>query len=175
LAEFGDRIYFKNLGFNTGKRRNRTGVVPKDVGVNDSYEPLIAFLDDDNEWCENHLATLVEAYESSDRPRIGLVYSDMNYWRLEEGEVLFKRRLFSKSPPRESYIDTSIMMVTREAIEAAEGWTKSYKSRLVFGPDEAAKRTDDWHLARRILEQGFNWVHVPVVTVKYYLPCLQTS
>ena len=44
--EFGDKIYYKNLGFNTGKRRNRTGVVPKDIGVRDSSESFIAFLDD---------------------------------------------------------------------------------------------------------------------------------
>lgn len=162
---YPERLRYRNLPEHTGRRFNKTGAAVKDFGIRISKEPLIAFLDDDNEWLNNHLEVLVGAYLKGERRaknRVGLVWSDMNYLTADSGR--FFRRHLSSGPPKEGSIDSSEMMITREAVKVAGGWTCRFPPE---GSDWRV-RYDDFLLADRIVRAGFSWIHVPRVTVNYW-------
>lgn len=112
----------------------------------------------------DHLQTLVGAFRRRGRaPRVGLAWSDM-YVAPAAGDGVGTRH-GSFGPPAPGSIDSSEMMTSRAALSAAGGWTRGRPSR---DPAWRDLRCDDYLLARRIVEAGFEWVHVPRVTVQYW-------
>jgi glycosyltransferase involved in cell wall biosynthesis len=164
VRRYPGRFVYENLPTNLGRLYNSTGAAAKDRAIGISREPLIAYLDDDNAWFPDHLHTLLGAFRRRGRaPRVGLAWSDM-YVAPAAGDGVGSRH-GSFGPPALGSIDSSEMMTTRAALSAAGGWTRGLPSR---DPAWRDLRCDDYLLARRIVEAGFEWVHVPRVTVQYW-------
>lgn len=142
--------------------------MPKNRGIEKAAGDYIAYLDDDNTWRPNHLASLVAAIEgdfSTD-----MVYSRLSYHNddgLKSGDAplpvgdtegtQWNPALLSQR----NYIDTSTILHSKGAF-----W------RLVrdsgFGWDETLRRFGDWNLVWRWAVHGLTAKLVDEVTVDYY-------
>lgn len=108
---------------------------------------LIAYLDDDNAWREDHLAVLAEALDCT-----GADFAYSQAHCIEPGGYTWT---IGREPPQFGQIDTSLIMHRRELLDVAT-WEPS--------PGTPA----DWNLVNRWVELGATWVFVPKVTLDYY-------
>lgn len=142
-----DRLVAVSLSENMG----RPGVV-RNVGIALSHSTYLAFLDDDNTWHPQHLATALRAMGNAD-----LVYTGVERAH-PDGSVLdvlarpFDRRALAAGP----YVDTSCIVVRR-----GPGVHFSRLSR-----SSAKVPGEDWELVWR-LSRRRQIRHVPEVTVRY--------
>lgn len=130
---------------------------PKNHGISLSTGDYIAFLDDDNIWRPDHLQVLVN--ELNRNPQIAMVYGDR--WIIDEDKKLPSQvglyadyevgRLF-----QENFIDTSDVLIRREALFAVGGF------------DESNKKYIDWNLWVRLEKYGFKFKRVAMVLTDYY-------
>lgn len=131
---------------------------PKNEGIRQSKGEYIAFLDDDNEYRPDHLNVLIKALERE--PSIDVVYGDR--WVTDEtNELKPQLGVFSDFDPVRifvgNYIDTSDVLIRREAMLRMGGWDERYKKLL------------DWELWVRMVKAGYKFKRVPVVITNYHL------
>lgn len=131
---------------------------PKNTGILASKGDYIAFLDDDNTWRPDHLQALVNEMEKYDD--VDLVYGDR--WIVFEDQSQPNRRgiaedfQFGKLGDH-NYIDTSDVLVRREALFAVGGFDERYKKYV------------DWNLWWRMEKYGFYFKRVPLLLTDYYI------
>lgn len=111
---------------------------------------LIAYLDDDNAYRPEHLATLAEVLLSD--PRVDFAYSQM---LTTAGNVI------GASRPQYGGIDTSIIAHRAGVPERLGMWP--LPEDLAFDP-----HAPDWGVVSRWLVGGAVWAHVPAITVDYW-------
>lgn len=145
----------ENFGCDTG---------PKNDGIKESTGEYIAFLDDDNTFRPDHLQALYSALQK--QPEAVLAYGDR--WIIDESKELKPQvGLFSDFNPtllmQRNYIDTSDVLVKREAIEYVGGFDERYKKYI------------DWNLWLRMVKAGYRFIHVPTVITDYNLHSDQKS
>lgn len=160
--------------------------VPKRWGIENSRGDYIAYLDDDNEWHADHLATVVEAIESDFSH--DMVYTRLRYvvdddeahtrlgeafgGHVPEGDTIGQpwnpRTLLDKN-----YIDTSTILHSKGAYcrmvrEEDSEWC---------GWDPRSRRMGDWTFVRKWALYGNNAKLVDKVTVDYHWhkDCLQLT
>jgi len=111
----------------------------------------VAYLDDDNAYRPEHIATLVAALQDS--PDVDFAYSQMVTH--PSGNLIGYRE------PQYGGIDTSLLMHRAGVPQKYGMWPE---------PHEIAgdKHAPDWGVVERWLTAGAQWVHVPQVTVDYY-------
>ena len=131
---------------------------PKNEGILASTGEYIAFLDDDNTFRPDHLQALLTVLEKE--PRYALSYGDR--WINDENkEIPPQMGVFSEFDPGvllvRNYIDTSDVLVRREALFRVGGF------------DETQKKYIDWNLWVRLAKAGYIFKHVPLVLTDYYL------
>ncbi len=131
---------------------------PKNDGVRASKGEYIALLDDDNEFRPDHLAVLLEAIESD--LEVEVVYGD----RLiidETGKLSGTMGATRDFDPRllmeQNYIDTSDVLMRRQAIFAVGGFDERYRNYV------------DWNLWVRMAGAGHRFKRVPVIITNYHL------
>jgi len=148
----------KNSGFQS---------VPKNLAIRATSAPMIAYLDDDNEWTPDHLAELVATLQ---KHHADLVYGarefvndpvhphpkpmllgDKMYWNLPQIMTWVPQLLGAMN-----WVDTSDMLHTRALLKRIGGW------------NESARQGADWDLIRRVASAGATVVNVPKVLTKYY-------
>lgn len=144
------RLKVKALGQGTGKN----------TGILKSKGEYIAFLDSDNTYKPEHLTILLKELENA--PECVMVYGDRVI--VENGKIVGPGRsmdfnewslMNSFSDGGGNYIDTSDVLVRREALFAIGGW------------DERHKRMLDWNLWARMVKNGYVFKHVPVIITNY--------
>lgn len=131
---------------------------PKNTGILESKGEYISFLDDDNTFRPDHLQLLVNELENN--PDIDIVYGDR--WLTDKtGKVKPQVGKYSDYQPGklmiENYIDTSDVLVRREALFYAGGF------------DEEQKKYIDWNLWVRMEKAGFRFKRVPIIITDYTL------
>jgi len=155
-----DRIFFiqntENFGCDTR---------PKNQGIKEIYDrgiEYIAFLDDDNEWRQDHLMALVAEVKKD--PYLTLVYGDR--WVIPSEEMKkegMKEQigLFHDYDPMllkiKNYIDTSDVLVKTKALYEIGGF------------DENIKKFVDWNLWWRLTKNAKRMQRVPLIITNYYL------
>jgi hypothetical protein len=122
------------------------GIWARIAGTRLATGQLIAYLDDDNSWREDHLRLLAGAIAKQD---VSFAYSraacsNGNGCRWEIG----------CAPPVFGQVDTSLIVHRAGLLETA-AW-------------EPSGRPADWHLVDRWLAAGARWAHVPRVTLDYF-------
>lgn len=142
-------IYIKHFGNDTK---------PKNTGILASKGDYIAFLDDDNTWRPDHLQALVNEIEKYDD--VDLVYGDR--WIVFEDQSQPNRRGIAEDfhfgvLGDHNYIDTSDVLVRREALFAVGGFDERYKKYV------------DWNLWWRMEKYGFYFKRVPLLITDYYI------
>lgn len=147
---------------------------PKNRGIEKSRGDYIAYLDDDNEWRRDHLATLVRAIESDFST--DMVYSRVHYTidddeartklseefngRVPEGDTVgveWNPNLLTQR----NFVDTSTVLHSRGAF-----WRMVRKDD--YGWDESLRRFGDWNFIWRWALAGLNARLVDEVTVDYH-------
>jgi glycosyltransferase involved in cell wall biosynthesis len=131
---------------------------PKNKGILLSKGEYIAFLDDDNTWRPDHLQALVNEMEKYDD--VDLVYGDR--WIVFEDKSQPNRRGVAEDfhfgvLGDHNYIDTSDVLVRREALFAVGGFDERYKKFI------------DWNLWWRMEKYGFYFKRVPLLITDYYI------
>lgn len=122
------------------------GAYSRNHGLTLATGDLIAYLDDDNAFRPNHVEVLVTALANSDAD---FAYSQMVRHPAED--------VVGRTPPAHGSVDSSILMHRRDTPAKFGLWPTP-------SPYEV-----DWVLVRGWLERGATWVHVPEVTVDYWL------
>jgi glycosyltransferase involved in cell wall biosynthesis len=131
--------------------------VAKNEGTRRAKGDYIAYLDDDNVWRPDHLQALFNEIEK--HPEVDLVYGD-RYIIDENNEIPPQIGIFSDFAPQlllmRNYIDASDFIIRRKAIFDIGGW------------DERYKRCADWNLFARLVKNGSQFLHLPVIITDYY-------
>lgn len=131
---------------------------PKNTGIWESKGDLIAFLDDDNTWRPDHLQALHKELEEN--PDVALVYGDR--WVTDERDRIKPQLgVHSDFNPfllmEQNYIDTSDVLVRKEALEYVGGFDERYRKYI------------DWNLWIRLAKAGFKFKRVPVIITDYMI------
>lgn len=144
------RLIAVSLSRNTG-----TAGLVRNVGIGLAGSEFIAYLDDDNEWTADHVATAVAALEN-DAELVAVYTSVRRVWpdgtELDVLDEPFSRRKLRQEP----FVDTNSIVV-RRAFDC--GFS-------VLPRDKNTHPKEDWEYIWR-LSRRRRIVHVPVVTVLY--------
>lgn len=136
-------------------RNTATLGLVRNVGIHLGSSEFIAFLDDDNEWTTDHLATAVAALEAD--PGLSGVYTSVLRLRPDGSELDVLGEPFSRRKLREDpYIDANSIVVRR-----APGRDFSVLPRT-----RETLPKEDWEYVWRLTRRG-RIEHVPEVTVRY--------
>jgi glycosyltransferase involved in cell wall biosynthesis len=119
-------------------------------GLHYAHGHVVAYLDDDNAWRQDHLWATVGALEMSEAD---FAYSQM--FRHTLGDVV------GANPPVYGGIDTSLIVHRYGVPERFGMWPLPEEI-------EGDKHAPDWTVVARWLAGGATWIHVPHVTVDYY-------
>lgn len=136
-------------------RNSATAGVVRNVGMALADSDLIAFLDDDNTWTEDHLETAVAAL-AEDRTLDAVYTSIRRLWpdgtQLDVLGETFDRHKLRWDP----YVDTNSIVVRR---------TANCGFSVLPRPNKYFPR-EDWEYVWRLSRRG-RIAHVPKVTVRY--------
>lgn len=128
---------------------------PKNEGILASKGEYIALLDDDNLMRPDHLQLLVNELDRD--PELTVAYGDR--WLTETDQFPAQIGKYSDYEPGklmvENYIDTSDVLIRREAL------------MYVGGFDETQKKYIDWNLWARMEKAGFKFKRVPIIITDY--------
>ena len=135
-----------------------TDTKPKNQGILESQGEYLALLDDDNTWRPDHLQALVNELDKN--PEVDLVYGDR--WVIFEDKSQPDRRGIAEDfrfgvLGSHNYIDTSDVLVRREALFAVGGFDERYRKHV------------DWNLWWRMEKYGFYFKRVPLIITDYYI------
>lgn len=135
-----------------------TDTRPKNDGIRKSTGEYIAFLDDDCVYRPDHLQALVSELDKS--PEVAMVYGDR--WIVDESKSMIDGLgVCSEYDPglllERNYIDTSDVLVRREALFAVGGFDERYRKYV------------DWNLWVRLCKYGFDFKRVPLILTDYHL------
>jgi len=131
--------------------------VPRNLAMDEASGELIAFLDSDNQFRPDHLQVLFKGLEKN--PGADGTYGDRlivdEYGERPSivginGDFSVRRLLY------QNYIDTSDVLLRREAFEAVGGW------------DESIRKFADWNLFVRLGKAGHKLVRIPIIITDYY-------
>jgi glycosyltransferase involved in cell wall biosynthesis len=128
---------------------------PKNEAIMKSTGSFVAFLDSDNVYRPDHLQSLFNEIEKT---RVDVVYGDR--WIFDQ-EKSVSIGIFHDFDPflmlRRNYIDTSDVLVKREAIFEVGGFDERYKKYV------------DWNLWVRMCKAGYKFKRVPLVITDYHV------
>lgn len=135
-------------------RRNcGTAGVVRNIGIGLSRSRYLAFLDDDNEWRPDHLATALDGM----RHGADLVYTAMERVHPDSSRLDVLAHPFDRAAlAEEHFVDTNCLVVRR-------GPGVRFSRLPRGGPRVAA---EDWELVWR-LSRRLRVVHLPKTTVRY--------
>src|SRR5271166_3311083 len=137
----------------------------RNLGVRESRSELIAFLDQDDVWYENHLEELVKPFQRQKAPPMGWVYSNLD--EINEDGALMVRSLLgnlsARHPKRhirdcigqDMYILPSAALISRKALAAVDGF------------DERLCGYEDDDLFLRIFLAGYDNIYVDTSLSKW--------
>jgi len=147
-----DRIVFVKRAENFGNDTR-----PKNEGILKAKGRYIAFLDSDNEYRKDHLQILVN---TMNRENVDVVYGD-RYIVYEDGQSPNSVGVKSNYNPflllQQNYIDTSDVLIKRQALYAVGGFDERYKKFV------------DWNLWVRMTKYGHNFIRVPNIITNYHI------
>ena len=122
-------------------------------GTEISTGEYVGYLDDDNAWKPYHLELLADALEDSG--------ADFAYSRARCIDPGGYKWTIGCDPPQFAQIDTSLILHRRGLLDVAQWKPSSFPA--------------DWDLVLRWVQAGASWVHVPVVTLDYYVQAPATA
>ena len=155
-----DRICYYNREKNMGKP------VCLNFGLKKANSDYIAYLDDDDIWYPNHLATLSAALDEN--PDIGLVYSDLYAVKCINNHKNGKRY------PLEKYIQVcrdfnrDFMFYFNHTLHVSLLHRRDLALK-VGGYDESIPVLVDWDMTRKLAFYT-DFKYIPVLTGEYYMP-----
>jgi glycosyltransferase involved in cell wall biosynthesis len=131
----------------------------RNLGVKHAHGDLIAFLDQDDAWYPDHLAKLVQPFQSADARDLGWSYSDLD--EIDESGRMMMRGVIAKYRPtshpkrdlmtclcEDMFILPSASLISRAAFDKVGGF------------DERLSGYEDDDLFLRLFMAGFNNVFI---------------
>jgi glycosyltransferase involved in cell wall biosynthesis/SAM-dependent methyltransferase len=137
----------------------------RNLGIRESTSELVALLDQDDVWYENHLEELVKPFQRRSAPPIGWVYSNLDEVN-EDGELAsrsFLNTLEAKHPKRhihdcigeDMFVLPSAALINRKAFDAVGGF------------DERLSGYEDDDLFLRIFRAGYDNIYLDMALSKW--------
>ncbi|HEV2529394.1 MAG TPA: glycosyltransferase [Thermomicrobiales bacterium] len=132
---------------NLATRSNDMGATPRNVALGGiARGSLIAYLDDDNEWTPDHIASLAEPLAADP----GLAWRFASF-TMGDQPIIARR-------PRQYQIDTSAIVHRRWLTDRYGGWR---------APADVAASAHDWNLVSRWQDEP--WLATGQLTVRYHM------
>lgn len=135
-----------------------TDTHPKNVGILASKGDYIAFLDDDNDYLPDHLMILTK--EAEKRPDVDVIYGDRLIIFDDEKrdpQIGICSDFDAGLLMERNYIDTSDVLIKREALFTVGGFDERYKKYV------------DWNLWIRMMKAQMKFHHVAKVITNYHI------
>ena len=137
----------------------------RNLGIRASTSELVALLDQDDVWYENHLEELVKPFRRRSAPPLGWVYSNLDEVN-EDGELAsrcFLGTLEAKHPKRhihdcigeDMFVLPSAALINRKAFDAVGGF------------DERLSGYEDDDLFLRIFRAGYDNIYLDMALSKW--------
>jgi glycosyltransferase involved in cell wall biosynthesis len=131
---------------------------PKNSGTKNAKGKYIAYLDDDCQFRPDHLQALLKEMERPGNEEIVMVYGDrwVNFADgKRKGEIGIYQNFDQASLLKKNYIDTSDVLVKKEAVMKVGGWNEDMQKFI------------DWNLWVRMAKYGYTFVRLPVIITDY--------
>jgi glycosyltransferase involved in cell wall biosynthesis len=136
-------------------RNSATLGLVRNVGIDLADSEFIAFLDDDNVWTPDHVATAVAALH--DDPTLAAVYTSVRRLWPDGSELDVLAEPFNRVKLREDpYVDSNSIVVRRS----------SNRGFSVLPRSKSTLPKEDWEYVWRMSRRG-RLAHVPRITVLY--------
>ncbi len=132
----------------------------RNVGVQFAAAPVLAFLDDDDEWLPNHLATVYRAINQTG----GIVYTDAELYHMEEGWHHAFR--FAYHP--------SMLTQTSPVIPSTMAAQRAVFEKIGYF-DTKIPAYSDWDWVLRASQHQVPITRIPIITANYYFSDQSTS
>lgn len=148
-----ENVKYVRLGVNYGN-----DTLPKNTGIKAATGEYIAFLDSDNTYRPDHIQALVKVLDEN--PDVALTYG--RRWILDEtgqnqNGIGYTHEFSPGALLQRNYIDTSDVLVRREALFAVGGFDQRYKKYV------------DWNLWLRLEKYGYKFQMVSAILTNYRL------
>lgn len=131
---------------------------PKNIGTKRSNGKYLAYLDDDCQFRPDHLQALLREIEKEENEGVVMVYGD-RWVTFEDGKRKGQIGVYGDFDQaelmRRNFIDTSDVLVKREAIFKVGGWNENIKKFI------------DWNLWVRMAKYGYYFKRVPIILTDY--------
>ncbi len=147
------------------REENRGKAACLNFGLHEARGEYVAYLDDDDAWYPDHLATLARVLD--ERPDVGVAYSDLY-------KTIFVADAEGRRHPLEKRVDIcrdfnrTFMFHFNHTLHVSLMHRRDLGLR-VGGYDEGVRVLIDWNLTRK-LSFLTDFVHVSKVTGEYYVP-----
>jgi GT2 family glycosyltransferase len=152
------RVEFTRLEQNGGVS------VARNAGIKAAKAEVLAFLDPDDIWTQDHLERHMLAREGKDEPlmvtasKVG-IFQDGNGLQVDMlwGYSAWEQQVFPLSLAMRNAMNPSASLVPKALVESVGG----------FDEDRALQHTEDWDLWLRLVEAGAEFVFVNEMTGYY--------
>jgi len=147
------------------RERNCGKAACLNLGLHEARGEYVAYLDDDDAWYPDHLATLARVLD--EQPAVGVAYSDLY-------KTIFVAGREGRRLPLEKRVDIcrdfnrTFMFHFNHTLHVSLMHRRDLGLR-VGGYDEGVRVLIDWDLTRKLCFLT-DFVHVPRVTGEYYVP-----
>lgn len=136
--------------------------LPKNRGTKASKGEYIAYLDSDNTYTKDHLAVLLRTLEHN--PTVDVAYGQrMVHVPNGKSQIGITTEFDTGILMTRNFIDTSDVLIRREAIFSVGGWDERYEKYV------------DWNLWVRMAKAGIKFKRAPYIITDYYIHDEQKS
>lgn len=156
FTKFDKRIKFFKTPENSGGP-----ATPKNIGIEKAEGEYVAFLDHDDEWFPEKLASQLSVFENSKDDNLGLISCGANL-------INKKGKKFSIYNPKNIKVNFPDILLKNPIYSNSSVLIKKNVIDIVGGRDDKMKYSEDWEMWIRICRNGYKIHFIEKPLFNYY-------